>query len=125
MPELINGKNMADFIDADIMAKLDELEEAEDKLIAAGFYDIPMEENTDEMKDLKKLAKKIRTTRKLGILESRFTKTTNRAASLKRPDKKVPRSRLEKTMTDLGLDMTNKDDVIQFTHSTYSYFNFD
>lgn len=119
LPELINGKNMADFIDADIMAKLDELEEAEDKLIAAGFYDIPMEENTDEMKDLKKLAKKIRTTRKLGILESRFNKTTNRAASLKRPDKKVPRSRLEKTMTDLGLDMTNKDDVIQYIHSLY------
>ncbi len=92
---------------------MDELEAEEDKLIEAGFYDIPMEEHTDEMKDLKKLAKKIRTTRKLGILESRFNKTTNRQASLKRPDKKVPRSRLEKTMTDLGLDMTNKDDVIR------------
>ena len=77
----------------------------------AGFYDIKMEENTEESRDLKKLAKRIRTTRKLGIMESRFNKTQARRPSLKRPDKKVPRSRLEKTMTDMGLDMTDKDDV--------------
>lgn len=54
---------------------------------------------------------RIRTTRKLGILESRFNKTKRRQPSLARPDKKVPRSRLEKTMGSLGLDMTDKDDV--------------
>lgn len=111
IPEIINGKNMADFIDEDIMAKLDELEAEEDRLIEAGYYDAKMEDDDEESRDLKKLAKRIRTTRKLGILESRFNKTTNRKASLKRPDMKVPRSRLEKTMTNLGLDMTDKDDA--------------
>jgi hypothetical protein len=48
----------------------------------------------------------------LGILESRFNKTKRRQPTLARPDKKVPRSRLEKTMGSLGLDMTDKDDVI-------------
>lgn len=111
LPEIINGKNMADFIDADIMTKLDELEAEEDKLIESGYYDVKMEDNGEESRDLKKLAKRIRTTRKLGILESRFNKTQGRQPSLKRPDKKVPRSRLEKTMTDMGLDMTDKDDA--------------
>jgi nucleolar GTP-binding protein len=91
--------------------KLDELEAEEDKLIEAGFYDVKMEENNDESRDLKKLAKRIRTTRKLGIMESRFNKTQARRPALSRPDKKVPRSRLEKTMTEMGLDMTDKDDV--------------
>lgn len=39
MPELQDGKNVADFIDADIIAKLDELEREEERLEAAGFYD--------------------------------------------------------------------------------------
>lgn len=39
MPELQDGKNVADFIDADIIAKLDELEREEEALEAAGFYD--------------------------------------------------------------------------------------
>lgn len=111
LPELVNGKNMADFIDSDIMEKLEELEAEEDKLMEAGFYDVKMEENFNESHDLKKLAKRIRTTRKLGILESRFNKTQSRTPSLARPDKKVSRSRLEKTMTNMGLDMTDKDDA--------------
>lgn len=93
------------------MAKLDELEAEEDKLMQAGFYDAKMEVADDESRDLKKLAKRIRETRKLGILESRINKTHKRTPSLCRPDKKVARSRLERTMTDLGLDMTDKDDV--------------
>lgn len=39
MPEIQDGKNVADFIDADIIAKLEELEAEEDRLEAAGFYD--------------------------------------------------------------------------------------
>lgn len=111
LPEIYNGSNVADFIDADIMAKLEELEAEEDKLMEAGYYDVKMEDQSEESRDLKKLAKRIRTTRKLGILESRFNKTQARQPSLKRPDKKVARSRLEKTMTGLGLDMTDKDDA--------------
>lgn len=32
MPEIYNGKNIADFVDADILQKLDELEKEEEML---------------------------------------------------------------------------------------------
>lgn len=39
MPEVQDGKNVADFIDPDIIARLEELEAEEERLEAAGFYD--------------------------------------------------------------------------------------
>ena len=39
MPEIMDGKNIADFIDPDILEKLDALEREEEKLEADGFYD--------------------------------------------------------------------------------------
>lgn len=39
MPEIVDGKNIADFIDPDILEKLDALEREEEKLQADGFYD--------------------------------------------------------------------------------------
>ena len=38
MPEFHNGKNVADFVDPDIEAKLDALEREEEALEAQGFY---------------------------------------------------------------------------------------
>jgi nucleolar GTP-binding protein len=37
-PEILDGKNVADFIDADIMEKLEALEREEERLEAEGFY---------------------------------------------------------------------------------------
>ena len=39
MPEILNGKNIADFIDPDILEKLEALEREEEKLETEGFYD--------------------------------------------------------------------------------------
>lgn len=39
MPEIMDGKNIADFIDPDIAEKLEALEREEEKLQAGGFYD--------------------------------------------------------------------------------------
>ena len=39
IPELWQGKNIADFIDPDILEKLDALEREEEKLEAEGFYE--------------------------------------------------------------------------------------
>ena len=39
MPEIWEGKNVADFIDPDIIEKLEALEREEEKLEAEGFYD--------------------------------------------------------------------------------------
>lgn len=58
LPEIWNGHNVADFIDPEIMQKLDELEAEEERLIESGFYDSPMEPVDDEGKSIKKLAKR-------------------------------------------------------------------
>ena len=39
MPEIVDGKNIADFIDSDIAEKLEALEREEEKLQAEGFYE--------------------------------------------------------------------------------------
>lgn len=39
IPEIMDGKNIADFIDPDIAEKLEALEREEEKLEAEGFYD--------------------------------------------------------------------------------------
>jgi NOGCT (NUC087) domain len=39
IPEILDGKNIADFIDPDIAEKLEALEREEEKLQAEGFYD--------------------------------------------------------------------------------------
>lgn len=46
-PEIYNGKNVADFIDPDIMEKLEALEREEEKLEAEGFYAEEEEEMLD------------------------------------------------------------------------------
>ncbi|KAJ7833993.1 P-loop containing nucleoside triphosphate hydrolase protein [Mycena leptocephala] len=50
MPEIMDGKNIADFIDPDIAEKLEALEREEERLEAEGFYDSEedMEESEDE-----------------------------------------------------------------------------
>ena len=39
IPEIMDGKNVADFIDPDIAEKLEALEREEERLQAEGFYD--------------------------------------------------------------------------------------
>jgi hypothetical protein len=39
LPEIMNGKNVYDFIDPEIEAKLNALEEEEERLEGEGFYD--------------------------------------------------------------------------------------
>lgn len=114
LPEVWNGYNVADFIDPEIMAKLDKLEEEEDKLMKIGYYDEKDNGADDEeFQDIRKLAGRIRETRKLTIMESRLNKKSHRnpSSSNVRTMKPVARSRLEKTMESMGLDMSNKDDA--------------
>jgi nucleolar GTP-binding protein len=39
MPEIMDGKNVADFVDPDIAEKLEALEREEERLQGEGFYD--------------------------------------------------------------------------------------
>ncbi|WVN88841.1 uncharacterized protein L203_104055 [Cryptococcus depauperatus CBS 7841] len=61
IPEFLNGKNVADFIDPDILEKLDALEREEENLEAQGFYASEEEEMLDsEEEDFRSTAATIR-----------------------------------------------------------------
>jgi len=110
LPEIRRNKNVADFIDPDIMKKLEELEQEEEAREQAGFYDIDESEDDEETTAIRKLAKKIRYKRQVIIGESRSKKQARRTPSVPRPKLPVARERLENTMSELGIDMDNKED---------------
>lgn len=65
LPEIFLGKNVADFIDPDIMKKLEELEKEEELREQAGLYDSEPEELNSEEEEIRNKAEKIRHKRKL------------------------------------------------------------
>lgn len=110
IPEIYGNKNVADFIDPDIMKKLEELEHEEEAREEAGFYDLDDEPDDEETTAIRKLAKKIRYKRQVIIGEARSKKQARRTPSVPRPKRAVSRERLETTMDGLGIDMENKED---------------
>ena len=56
IPELIDGKNIADFIDPEILEKLEALEREEELREAAGVYDEEVDDLDSEEEETQKLA---------------------------------------------------------------------
>ena len=56
LPEVWKGHNIADFIDPEIMEKLNELEAEEEKLEKIGFYDEKEISDSEELKGIRKVA---------------------------------------------------------------------
>ncbi|XP_034985281.2 GTP-binding protein 4 isoform X2 [Zootoca vivipara] len=106
VPEIWEGHNIADYIDPDIMKKLEQLEEEEELRQAAGEYDSDSESDNEEMMSIRQLAQQIREKKKLRMLASKEKDT--QGPKMPRTARKVERKTLEKEMTDLGLDMTGK-----------------
>ncbi|KAJ2734197.1 Nucleolar GTP-binding protein 1 [Coemansia sp. BCRC 34962] len=78
IPEIMNGKNIADFIDPDIEEKLAELEREEERLAAEGLYDSPDESEDEEERRIRDVARRIRQRKQVIANESRV-KDVNRA----------------------------------------------
>merc|ERR1712157_270979 len=74
IPEIINGKNIADYIDPDIMEKLEALEKEEEMREAAGFYDSDSEELNSEEEEIATQAKQIRKVKAIRRQESHLKK---------------------------------------------------
>lgn len=108
MPEIWDGHNVADFIDPDIMEKLDALEKEEDLREKAGFYDSNESEEDEEMIEIRKTATLIREKKAIIVLESKEKRGLNRSR-LPRTGKKVDRKQLESEMEALGCAIDNKD----------------
>ena len=75
IPEIFEGKNIADYIDPDIMQRLDELEREEEVREAAGIYNEEPEE--PEVLKTRKLAVAIRVKKDLLRRQSREKRTRN------------------------------------------------
>ncbi|KAM0792868.1 hypothetical protein ACM66B_002631 [Microbotryomycetes sp. NB124-2] len=106
MPEIQDGKNVADFIDPDIVARLEELEAEEERLEAAGFYDSDEEEDSDE-DAIRTTAEAIRDKKaNLRMLNQEKNKLQNKAV--------IPRTAQRRNLSDVtsklsaaGYDTTN------------------
>ena len=65
VPEHWNGHNIADYVDPDIMEKLEALEKEEELREKAGVYDSEESEEDENMKEIREMASKIRVKKKL------------------------------------------------------------
>ncbi|KAL7627438.1 Nucleolar GTP-binding protein 1 [Parahypoxylon ruwenzoriense] len=103
IPEIFDGKNVYDYIDPDIDAKLQSLEEEEERLEAEGYYDSDEEIDDAEEADIRVKAEIIREKQALIRNESRMRRVKNRAV-LPRKAIKKPLSQLEDTLDEMGVD---------------------
>lgn len=83
IPEIINGKNIADFIDPEIDAKVAALMAEEDERIKNGFYEIDRSEDDEETTELRELGQKIR-------------KVKNRHIQIRRRETKIQAAQLDR-----------------------------
>ncbi|PVD37279.1 hypothetical protein C0Q70_04276 [Pomacea canaliculata] len=103
IPEIWNGKNIADFIDPEIMRKLEELEKEEELRENAGLYDNDEESDDDDMKELRKTARKIREKRQIIVMESREKRRVEKSR-MPRTGRKVNPNEMEEELGKLGVD---------------------
>lgn len=98
IPEIQGGKNIADFVDPDILERLDALEREEEKLEADGFYDElegSEEEEDDESREVREAAEAIRARQaKAKLLSQDKNKMKNRA--------QVPRKMQNRTLSEMS-----------------------
>ncbi|CAO1619338.1 unnamed protein product [Sympodiomycopsis kandeliae] len=107
IPEIQGGKNIADFVDPDILERLDALEREEEKLEADGFYDDDSEEENDEDREVREAAEAIRARQaRAKLLSQDRNKVKNRS--------QVPRKMQNRTLSDMseklkaiGIDPSN------------------
>jgi nucleolar GTP-binding protein len=84
IPEIFDGKNVYDFIDKDIEAKLAALEEEEEKLEAEGYYDSDEKLEDAEDADIRMKADMIREKRVLIRNEAKMKKSLKNRAIIPR-----------------------------------------
>ena len=74
IPEHWHGHNIADYVDPDIMKKLEELEKEEELRDQSGYYNLESESEDENMKDIRSKASQIRIKKKLMKNDQRIGK---------------------------------------------------
>jgi len=106
VPEVFDGKNVSDFIDPDIEAKLAALEDEEEKLEAKGYYDSDTELEDAKDADIRMKAQLIREKREEIRNEARMRKSLKNRAVIPRPLQPKKLSTMEDSLDKLGFDTT-------------------
>lgn len=106
IPEILNGKNILDYVDPEIEEKLRELEKEEEKLEVEGYYDSPDEIIDDETLEIREKVKLIKEKKKMIIQASRDRKGRNAPVMPRKAlvRKKATTSDMVNHFENLGLD---------------------
>ncbi|KAL0776538.1 hypothetical protein CaCOL14_007825 [Colletotrichum acutatum] len=107
IPEVFDGKNVYDFIDPDIDAKLQALEEEEERLEKEGYYESDEELDDEEEADILSKAEIIREKQALIRNEAKMKKRLKNQAIIPRKSQKVPLSQMDDALDQLGVDTTD------------------
>ncbi|XP_015794485.1 nucleolar GTP-binding protein 1 [Tetranychus urticae] len=110
IPEIWEGHNIADFVFADLEKKLAELEEQERQLIENGYYDPNLEEENEQIKEIRALARQIQ--HKKALLKNEYwLKKGITRPKLPRTGRKRERSvsRLKHEFEELGIEFSDDD----------------
>jgi len=105
IPETWQGHNIADFVDPDIMEKLEALEKEEEARERAGFYDSDESEEDESYAEIKDLANKIRHKKAIMKADQILDNTRRPVMDRKTVAKKRTRSvsRLKAEFEELGV----------------------
>ncbi|KAL4870045.1 hypothetical protein BDV12DRAFT_69280 [Aspergillus spectabilis] len=104
IPEVWNGKNIYDYVDPDIEAKLAALEEEEEKLEADGYYESDESVEDAEDADTRMKAELIREKRTLMRNEAKLRKSLKNRAAIPRSAKAKKLSQMEHALDSAGYD---------------------
>ncbi|KAL4916944.1 P-loop containing nucleoside triphosphate hydrolase protein [Aspergillus aurantiobrunneus] len=104
IPEVWNGKNIYDYVDPDIEAKLASLEEEEEKLEADGYYESDESVEDAEDADIRMKADLIREKRVLMRNEAKMRKSLKNRAAIPRSAKSKKLSQMEHALDAAGYD---------------------
>ncbi|KAL4399781.1 Nucleolar GTP-binding protein 1 [Malassezia pachydermatis] len=104
IPEIYEGKNVADFIDPDILDSLEKLEREEEKLEAEGFYDESDEELDEEEEELRDVAEAIKQRQDKAKLLAQNKKGLQGRAQIPRKLQHRTLSQLSENMRAAGID---------------------
>jgi nucleolar GTP-binding protein len=104
VPEIYDGKNVYDYVDPDIDAKLAALEEEEERLEKEGFYESDSDIGDESEEEVLQKAEYIREKHKLIRNEAKMRKSLKNRALIPRKHQKKSFSQLEDHLDQLGVD---------------------
>ena len=107
IPEVYEGKNVADFIDPDIMDSLERLEREEEKLEAEGFYDESEPEEDPEDKELRAVSQAIRERQTQAKMHSQDKNRVKHRTQIPRKLQHRTLSEMSEKMRASGIDPSN------------------